>query len=490
MKDIEHDSVDQFSTTKYLIKIKYRIQGIVTVMDIVGALFGQTEGLMNDLELRELQKSGRIGRIQVKNTNENGVSTGEIIIPSSLDRVETAILSATIESVDRVGPCAAEMRLAEIKDIREDKRKQIMDRATELLQKWEQKTPESHEMSDSILEKIRAGEVIQYGPDKLYAGEDIDKSDQIIIVEGIADVKNMMRAGFRNAIATNGTHVPQTIIDLSKKKSCIAFVDGDRGGEMILEELIQVADIDYVAIAPKGVMVEELTRKEIIKHLQNKKTLQEYLAQKKKTDRKSGGMSGKFSKNSANINKTSSQKLNYNNPSAQYNEMSENNQSINPPKKQNKVNMKASFRGKKSNHVKSGAYKSNKKQLWGRNKKAPQKSLQQAKKNQHSQNNKIMKPEDPKILEYLKSIIASNEALGLNKNLEKVFRVGNTQVFSTLDKADNVSILMLDGVVTQRLLDKVLEKNIETIYAINRQNNLKIPSDKKIKIKLIKDYVN
>ena len=187
MKKIEYHSDDSFATTKYIIKIAYTIHGVVTTMDIIGALFGQTEGLLNDLELRDLQKTGRIGRIQVENNVEKGVSSGNILIPSSLDRVETAILAATIESVDRVGPCSAEMKLNEIQDIREDKRKKIMDRATQLLQKWEQDTPEAEEIGESILAKIRTGELIEFGPEKLPAGEDVPTAEQIIIVEGVAD---------------------------------------------------------------------------------------------------------------------------------------------------------------------------------------------------------------------------------------------------------------------------------------------------------------
>jgi DNA primase len=229
--NIVDNSNDQFSTTKYIIKISYSVKGLISDFDIVGALFGQTEGIVGDLELRELQKTGRIGRIQVEQSkSEKGISKGEILIPSSLDKVETAILAATIESVDRVGPCSAQMQLVAIQDIREDKRKKIMDRATELLAEWEQNTPLKEEVGESILTKLRTGELILYGSEKLPAGEDVETAQQIIICEGAADVKALMRAGFKNAIATQGTSVPKTIIELSKKKSTIAFVDNDRNG--------------------------------------------------------------------------------------------------------------------------------------------------------------------------------------------------------------------------------------------------------------------
>lgn len=425
------DERDQFSTSKYLIRINYQIKGIVNVMDIIGALFGQTEGLLNDLELRELQKSGRIGRIQVENSTEKGISSGQVLIPSSLDRIETAILAATIESVDRVGPCSAKMQLAEIQDIREDKRKKIMDRAQELLKKWEQDTPESVEIGEEILSKMRTGILIEYGPDKLPAGEEVETSQQIVIVEGVADVKNLMRAGFRNAIATKGTQVPKTIIEISKKKSCIAFVDGDRGGEMILKELLQVADIDYIAVAPKGVMVEEMTRKQIIKYLQGKKTLQEYLMEQE------------------------SEKPIINN--------TQKSRSIRAFGKKKERRKAPEYKGKRNNQYKTDS------------------------KPKYSKIQAIVEPIDPQILENMKSIIASNEALGLDENNGQIFRVGNTKVFKTLDSAENIKTLVLDGIITKKLLDKALEKNISEIYAINKIKDLGIPS--KIKIRLFKDYI-
>ena len=92
-------------TTKYIIEVNCKIKGVVEKSDIVGAIFGQTEGLLLDLDLRDLQKSGRIGRIEVITKAKEGVSTGIIKIPSSLTRKETALLAATVETVSRVGPC-------------------------------------------------------------------------------------------------------------------------------------------------------------------------------------------------------------------------------------------------------------------------------------------------------------------------------------------------------------------------------------------------
>ncbi|RLF16074.1 MAG: DNA primase [Thermoprotei archaeon] len=258
-------------TPKYLIYASIEVDGVVEKSDVIGALFGQTEGLLGDkLDLRELQKSGRIGRVQVNIESKGGKSRGTIEIPSSLDKVETALIAAAIEAVDKVGPCDARIRVTKIEDVREEKRKKIIERAKELLLKWRESEPETRELTEEVLKAIREAQLTFYGPDKLPAGPDIDKSDTIIIVEGRADVINLLRHDYRNVIAMEGAVVPKTIIDLTKEKTAIAFVDGDRGGELVLKELLQVAEIDFVARAPPGKEVEELTGKEIAKCLRDK----------------------------------------------------------------------------------------------------------------------------------------------------------------------------------------------------------------------------
>ncbi len=262
-------------TTKYIIASKFEIKGVVEKSDIVGAIFGQTEGLLLDLDLRDLQKSGRIGRIEVENESKEGISTGYINIPSSLTRKETALLAATIETVSRVGPCEAEITLVDIRDVRETKRKQIIERAAELLKEWDSKSLESSEIEEQIDTGIKLGEIISWGPEKLPAGPTLDKSDDVIIVEGRADVLNLLRIGIKNTVAVQGTQVPKSVIKLTKQKKgkITAFLDGDRGGTIILNELLQVAKIDFIARAPDGYEVEELTRKQMIKALQHKKTV-------------------------------------------------------------------------------------------------------------------------------------------------------------------------------------------------------------------------
>jgi DNA primase len=259
-------------TTKYLIHLFLEAEGVVEKPDVVGAIFGQTEGLLGeDLDLRDLQRTGRVGRIDVQVSSKKGETRGDIYIASSLDRAETAIFAASLETIDRVGPCIARVSVVSVEDIRVSKRKKIVDRAKEILiGSFEEGTIDSNELIDSVRESIRIEKISTIGDDRIPAGPNVPDSDAIIIVEGRADVINLLRYGIKNAVGVEGTNISKTIIDLCEKKTATAFLDGDRGGDLILRELLQVAEIDFVANCPRGKSVEDLSRKEIIKALRNK----------------------------------------------------------------------------------------------------------------------------------------------------------------------------------------------------------------------------
>ncbi len=263
---------EEISTTKYLIHAQINANGIVEKPDVVGAIFGQTEGLLsNDLDLRELQKTGRIGRIKVNINSKAGRSKGEIVIPSSLDRVETAILAASLETINRVGPCEAYIQVSKVEDVRAVKRRRVVDRAKELYKgMMEEVTPESLKMIEEVKEAMRIHEITEFGNEKLPAGPNVVTSDAILVVEGRADVLNLLRYGVKNAIAVEGVSVPKTVAELTKNKTVTAFLDGDRGGELILKELLQVGEVDYVTRAPKGKEVEDLTKDEVMVALRDK----------------------------------------------------------------------------------------------------------------------------------------------------------------------------------------------------------------------------
>ena len=271
------------SSIKYQVKAKINADGIVDKPDVVGAIFGQTEGLLGDnLDLRDLQKSGRIGRVEVEIVSKGGKSEGIIYMSSSLDQVETAIISATLETIDRVGPCKASIKVIGIEDIRVTKREQIAERAKELLGVlMEQAKGSGSNLTQNIRESLQVEEITTYGKERCPAGPTVKNSEAIIIVEGRSDVLNLLRAGIKNAIAVEGTNIPKSVQDLSKERVTTAFVDGDRGGELILRELFQTADIDYVARAPRSQEVEELSAKQLVKCLRNKIPGDQYMEMNK-----------------------------------------------------------------------------------------------------------------------------------------------------------------------------------------------------------------
>ncbi len=376
-------------TTKYIIEVKFRIKGVVEKSDVVGAIFGQTEGLLLDLDLRDLQKSGRIGRIEVENESKEGISEGIIKIPSSLTRKETALLAATVETVSRVGPCEAEITLTEIRDVRETKRQRIIERAAELLKEWDQKSLDQSEIEEKIDTDIKLGEIISWGPEKLPAGPDVESNPDLIIVEGRADVLNLLRVSVKNTISVQGTHVPKSVIKLAKqKKSVTAFVDGDRGGTIILNELLQVTKIDNVARAPEGFEVEELTRKQLIKALQNKKPAKSIKKIKEKSIIEKGH----------DDTKDSFQKI----------------------LKKLKI---------KDDNIIIGATKS----------------------------------------------IKAGYAIGFNKSLEKLFDIPVGEIFEKIRDFKDTQILIIDGILTKRLLSLSLNMKIKFIGCKNKEGELNIP---------------
>ncbi len=262
---------------KYIVHATIHIDGVVDRPDVIGAVFGQTEGLLgSELELRELQRSGRIGRIEVNTNTSSGKTQGEIVIPSSLDKTETAIVAAALEIIQRIGPCNAKVAIQKLEDVRISKRQFVIERAKALLKELTETTlPDSQELADEVAQSVRMMEVQTYGRDHLAAGPSIDESDEIIVVEGRADVLNLLKQGFKNAIALNGTSVPQTIKDLSKRKTVTIFVDGDRGGDLIIREMLSTAEVDFVCKAPSGMEVEEITKKEVHKALRSRITAEQ-----------------------------------------------------------------------------------------------------------------------------------------------------------------------------------------------------------------------
>ncbi len=268
------------NTVKYNIMSKFEIEGIVDKHDIVGAVFGQCEGLLGEqMDLRELQQGGKIGRIEINPETTMGTTKGTLIVPSSMDMVQTSMLAAAIEAVDKVGPYTAKFSTEKIEDTRNEKRAEIKNRAEELLKKFmKEQMPQSQELAETIRENVRSSDITDYGPDKSPAGPEVDSANDIIVVEGRADVINLLKNQINNVVGMDGAKIPATIIELCNKKETTMFIDGDRGGVLNARRLSQVAKVDFIARAPDGKEVEELARKEIVMALRKKMPAGEFLA--------------------------------------------------------------------------------------------------------------------------------------------------------------------------------------------------------------------
>ena len=284
------------TSSKYLIRASIRANGVVNKSDVVGAIFGQTEGLLGDeLDLRDLQKSGRMGRIEVEITSDKGKSVGEIVISSSMDQVETSVFAAALETVERVGPCKATVKITTLEDSRTSKREIIIDRARSLLINLiKDSRGAGSTITDTVRQVLQTEEIVRF-KGKLPAGPNVDTSDAVIIVEGRGDVLNLLRHGIKNAIAVEGTDIPKEVIALSTERTVTAFVDGDRGGEMIIQELLQVAELDFISRAPDNTEVEHLTHKQIMKSLRDKVSAELFMEQNKWARPSSSGAKAKSS---------------------------------------------------------------------------------------------------------------------------------------------------------------------------------------------------
>jgi len=413
-----------------MIKAHIKADGIIEKSDVVGAIFGQTEGLLGDeLDLRELQRSARVGRIEVELESKNGKSEGTITLPTSLDKVETVIMAAAFESIDRVGPCKATINVQEVEDVRVSRRKQVIDRAKTLLSDIMEKSKiDGESIADNVRQSIQVEEITSFGQDRCPAGPNITQSDAIIIVEGRRDVLNLLKYGIKNVIAVGGTNVPRTVVDLTREKVTTVFVDGDRGGELILRELLQVADIDFVARAPQTREVEEIPQKLIVKALKNKI------------------------------------------PREQYMDM---------------YNIKVQEREKEGGEKRKDEDRNEQ-----RLKKEPQEKKQQPREEKEEEEKKEKEEEEPSApapplpqKDYgaiLREISGSLKAVLYDEKGNELTKIPVRELTDEIKKNNTVASVVFDGIITQRLLDIASNKNVREIVGIKIGNVVKLPKSVKI----------
>ncbi len=462
-------------TLKYMVHADVSVEGIVEKPDIVGAVFGQTEGLLgDDLDLRELQKNGRIGRIEVDLSTKNGKTYGKVKMPSSLDMVETSILAAALESVDRIGPCEGHVTVERIEDTRDAKRKHIIDRAKKLLKTMlNDVIPDSRELSEVVRSEVKTAEVVEYGLDNLSAGPNIDKFDSVIFVEGRADVLNMLRNDISNVIAVGGASVPKTVVGLSQKKEVTVFTDGDRGGNIILTQLGQACEIDYVARAPTGKEVEELTRKELIKCLRTKVPFEQAIenleAAKKMYNSKAWlyqnqepQQVSKYGTRSQSSSRASSSRPSSSRQSSDT----------------SRSTSQSSSRTSDTSRSAQQSSDNSRNDRTHRDNRRVSRPVERAKEPEKEE--KVVEkeeiPKDP-YLAALKEIENSLHARFYDKKFKMVKEVPIRNMLKVLEKEKSVETIIFDGIITQRLIDVSGSIGVNKIVGL-RVGNVYKPSDK------------
>jgi DNA primase len=463
-------------TVKYIVHANCEIDGLVEKPDVVGAIFGQTEGLLGDeLDLRELQKNGRIGRIVVDLQAKGGKSVGVIKIPSSLDMVETSIIAAALETVDRVGPCEAKIKVEKIEDTRNLKRNMVIERAKSLLKTiLEEEIPESKEITEQVRAEVRAAEISTYGPDKLPAGPNIEQKDSIILVEGRADVLNLLKNDITNVVGIGGANISPTVVELTKQKEVIVFLDGDRGGDIILSELARVGDIDYVARAPRGKEVEELTRKEIIKCLRAKVPFEQRMV---------------FSEKETN-NYQSSSTNGYNYQQTQKEEK----QRVKPYLKKQQyqeqpIEQSQQFEALRSK-TKTDLTENEQKieqiyELEDLEQQIEDKIEDIEQKDEQKQNEQIMDEQITKYFRELEEELNNSQKARIYKNKDELYaEVPVRDIIKKLEEAqEDLYALVYDGFVTKRVVEIANQKGIKIIVALKLGNLFKKPEGIIIKTK-------
>jgi len=462
-------------TVKYMIRSTIEVDGIVEKPDLVGAVFGQTEGLLgDDLDLRELQKNGRIGRIEVDLHNKQGKSEGTIMVPSSLDMVETSILAAALEIVDRVGPCEARIVVNRIEDIRNVKRKKVLDRARNLLRSMlTEEIPESKELTELVREDVKVDEITTYGADKLPCGPEVAGANEIIFVEGRADVVNLLRNSISNAVAIGGANVGPTIIKLGKEKEVTVFLDGDRGGDIILKELLAQTDIDFVARAPAGKEVEELTRKEIIKCLRRRvPTDQAEAGSYNKPDRDDEDASPNIRAYDRSKHMAFQQDRN-----ARPERGSDRGQYGN--RQQRPMDQKPAFEPRQAyepRHAPQQAQPSEQNGIVNADAQ-PSGDSQPAFEQKAEAPVAPSSPEDAKVRGVLKELEGSLKAKLLDAEFNTTSEIPIREIMKALSDATGVRAIVLDGIITQRLVDLAEQKGAEFVVGVRAGNISRKPQN-------------
>lgn len=477
------------TTTKYIIKASFNAEGVVEKSDIVGAVFGQTEGLLGtEMDLRDLQKSARIGRLEVDLDQKSGKTSGSMTLPSALDKVESAIIAAGLETIDRIGPAKATVTVDSIDDARGTARQRVAERAKELLALInEDPSQDTDAITDNVRSAVQVAAATHFPGTKLTCGPNVQTADSIIVVEGRNDVINLLKCGIKNAIAVEGTSVPDAIQDLSQEKTLTLFVDGDRGGELIAREMLETCEVDFIARAPDTREVEELPHKLVMKCLKNKMSADQFASQHNIKLTRGGRKGGAKKGGRPKPQEASKQQPEASGKGGRGRGGPQKDQDGGKDDKPAGGRGRGRGRGSDKEEAKETSDRSSGRGRGGRGRGDKQDDGDRGAKK--SAPKKAVHDARAGFREALAGLSGSLKAVVLDakgKEIKKDLPV--RELADALKSAKkSVHAVVFDGVITQRLLDIAKEKNVATVVGVKMGNVSKVPDDVEI---LTRDDLN
>jgi DNA primase len=262
------------------------------------------------------------------------------------------------------------------------------------------------------------------------------------LVEGRADVINLLRAGYENSIAIEGAKIDETILKLTHGKRVVAFIDGDRAGDLILKELQGLVKIDRVYRAPTGREVEECTPLEISEILRD---VEQYI------------------KNTyANTNNGSNTELKFQTRNIAQGSV-----------KQNQINtIDTESRPIINQQNKTSVEDNNNKAAY-----------------LNTEKNLPFANEDEEIISTTKQIFPqineTLEAIIFDGSMKTLIKVPVSEIVKRISNSQGGKLLVLDGIITQRLIEAANKAGIQYIIG-HRTSNIKKPISE-IRIKTFSD---
>jgi DNA primase len=264
------------SKMKYNLKFLFTVEGKVDESDIIGALLTLSAAYYPAYGIVKLQNQSKLGKVKISKKDvvrdKQDRTEGSLQIPLNLDRADTSIFVSVIENITRIKLFGSKINLHDVEDLERGNSAKFLTRAIEVYNGFfdNEGSVSADDIRKTLLEMTSAKKAVTCG--KHTIGATFTESEQVIVVEGRADVLALSECGISNTFALNGWEFDEdTIIEFLGSKTITLFRDGDEGGREIEKKLAGCVPITYVVQTPHKVSVEDLSKTEIINYLKTRK---------------------------------------------------------------------------------------------------------------------------------------------------------------------------------------------------------------------------